>query len=355
MDEAVDLDLVEPPAGAIQFAYYLAHQSFPISTLWRIYHIATAKFLDQCLRELFESVNDPPSLSDQTTAISALIHDYVDKVCIRIGQTYDAERERWLRSLDIKRVEKISDLLTGRPVDLIETERILGYRVRQRDHIALVVWDVDAEFTGQSLQRLQRTVARCAELVRCSEAPLWLAQSTTAAWAWLPIPKADWQEASHLLQQIKGEIPKSLRVAVGERESDIEGFVRSHRQAVLAQSVAHVADPDQSQVTMYRTVGGLSFLCRDLDAAREWVKDTIGALAVNDEGTARVRETLEVYLDSNGSLSTAAKQLGCHKNTVAYRLRKAEEALGHPVASRKVDITFALHAVRWLGSVLLHA
>jgi purine catabolism regulator len=38
--------------------------------------------------------------------------------------------------------------------------------------------------------------------------------------------------------------------------------------------------------------------------------------------------TLEVYLNSNGSLHDAAKQLHIHRNTVAYRLEKISECLG---------------------------
>ncbi|PJK18218.1 PucR family transcriptional regulator [Mycolicibacterium goodii] len=352
MDESVDLNLVEPPAGAIQFAYYLAHQSFPISTLWRIYHVATAKFVDQCLRELFASAHDPTVVGEQTVAVSALIHHYVDKVCIRIGETYDQERERWIRGLDIKRVERVGDVLSGRTVDLPDTEHTLGYRLRNRDHLALVVWDADTQFSGQSLHLLQRSVAQCVEALGCTENPLFIAQSTTTAWVWLPVPKSARNEPAELLQRQREGLPPTVRIAIGELGTDVSGFVRTHRQAGLAQTVALSAD--HRQMTPYSAVGGLSFLCQDLDAARDWVEDTIGALAINDAATGRIRDTLRAYLECRGSLSAAAKQLGCHKNTVAYRVQRAEQAIGRPIMTRELDIAFALHACRWLPKVLLH-
>jgi DNA-binding PucR family transcriptional regulator len=42
-----------------------------------------------------------------------------------------------------------------------------------------------------------------------------------------------------------------------------------------------------------------------------------------------------------------------HKNTVMYRVRKAEESLGRPVGDGRQDIELALHARHWLGSSVL--
>jgi DNA-binding PucR family transcriptional regulator len=42
-----------------------------------------------------------------------------------------------------------------------------------------------------------------------------------------------------------------------------------------------------------------------------------------------------------------------HKNTVQYRIRKAEESLGRPVGNDRHDIELALQASRWLGSSVL--
>ena len=42
-----------------------------------------------------------------------------------------------------------------------------------------------------------------------------------------------------------------------------------------------------------------------------------------------------------------------HKNTVQYRIRKAEESLGRPAAERRHDVELALRASHWLGSAVL--
>lgn len=42
-----------------------------------------------------------------------------------------------------------------------------------------------------------------------------------------------------------------------------------------------------------------------------------------------------------------------HKNTVQYRIRKAEESLGRPAAEHRDDVELALRVSRWLGSSVL--
>jgi DNA-binding PucR family transcriptional regulator len=42
-----------------------------------------------------------------------------------------------------------------------------------------------------------------------------------------------------------------------------------------------------------------------------------------------------------------------HKNTVQYRIRRAEESLGRPVGENRHDVELALRASHWLGSLVL--
>jgi DNA-binding PucR family transcriptional regulator len=42
-----------------------------------------------------------------------------------------------------------------------------------------------------------------------------------------------------------------------------------------------------------------------------------------------------------------------HKNTVQYRIHRAEESLGRPVSENRQDVELALRATHWLGSAVL--
>ena len=100
-------------------------------------------------------------------------------------------------------------------------------------------------------------------------------------------------------------------------------------------------------------MSGLGFLCSDLARDREWMREVLGPLAVDDEAHGRLRASVGAFLETGGSLSAAADRLGCHKNTVQYRIRRAEEMLGHSTRERRVDLELALQACRWLRSAVL--
>ncbi|MGA3124886.1 MAG: helix-turn-helix domain-containing protein [Polyangiaceae bacterium] len=75
----------------------------------------------------------------------------------------------------------------------------------------------------------------------------------------------------------------------------------------------------------------------------------------DDEHHARLRETLLIFLDTGGSYKATAERLVLHKNTVQYRIHKAEESLGRPVGHDRHDVELALQASHWLGSSVLQA
>jgi len=73
------------------------------------------------------------------------------------------------------------------------------------------------------------------------------------------------------------------------------------------------------------------------------------AMSRDDEPTARLRETVQTFLDTRGSFTDAASRMHVHKNTVHYRVRKAEEILGHPVNQDRLELEVALMACAQLG------
>jgi DNA-binding PucR family transcriptional regulator len=58
-------------------------------------------------------------------------------------------------------------------------------------------------------------------------------------------------------------------------------------------------------------------------------------------------------LQENGSYKATAERLTLHKNTVQYRVRRAEESLGRPVSAERLQIELALLASHWLGPAVL--
>jgi hypothetical protein len=133
LEHPVDVRLVDPPAGALQWALQLAQRGIPLSVLWRAYHLCTARALLFCIEELTRGSDSVGELGQRIAAASALVNDYVDHVCERVGASYDLERQRWLRQQDAVRADRIADLL-ARPTDGIV--EVAGPRAERLDALA---------------------------------------------------------------------------------------------------------------------------------------------------------------------------------------------------------------------------
>ena len=110
-----------------------------------------------------------------------------------------------------------------------------------------------------------------------------------------------------------------------------------------------------ARVTAYAQVAPIALMCTDIDGIRAWVRNVLGALAVDDEQCARLRETLQIFLATGCSYTATAGHQVLHKNTVQYRIRKTEEAMGRSLHERRPDLEVALLAVRYLGSPVLRS
>jgi DNA-binding PucR family transcriptional regulator len=90
-----------------------------------------------------------------------------------------------------------------------------------------------------------------------------------------------------------------------------------------------------------------------IELLRAWVAETLGSLAGDDDHDSTLRETLRVFLQEGGSFNATAERLTLHKNTVQYRVRKAEESIGGPVGQDRLQVELALLACHWLGASVL--
>ena len=144
-----------------------------------------------------------------------------------------------------------------------------------------------------------------------------------------------------------------IRFAFGEPAPGVAGFRRTHRQALNAQAVALAAGPSGQIATSFGQVAPLALMSGSIELLQAWVIETLGALADDDDHHARLRDTLRVFLQENGSYKSTAERLLLHKNTVQYRVRKAEDSLRHPITQNRLHVELALLASQWLGAAVL--
>ena len=106
------------------------------------------------------------------------------------------------------------------------------------------------------------------------------------------------------------------------------------------------------RVVTFGEVAPAAMMLGSAELLRAWVLTTLAGLATDDEHHARLRDTLLAFLQSGGSYKAAAELMMLHKNTVQYRIGKAEESLGRSAENRH-DVELALRVSHWLGSSVL--
>ena len=349
MQHRIDLAAVQAPAAAVEYARRLAQRGTPLTALLRAYRVGHACFSDWVLTELARQADDAEMISATTLGMSKIVAGYIDQTSEEMVAAYTQERENWLRNRSAARAARIRDLLSGERIDVSAAEATLGYRLRQY-HVGLVCWAGDAANPADQITRLERAIGQVAEQAACSGEPVFLPRDESSAWAWLPLGIRDRFEG---VAASTAGADADIHFAFGDAAKGTAGFRITQRQAVAAQAVALAAAPPVPRVVTFSEVAPVAMMLGSSDLLRAWVLSTLAGLATDDEHHARLRDTLLVFLQTGGSYKTTAEQLTLHKNTVQYRIRKAEESLGRPVGDNRHDVELALQASHWLGSAVL--
>jgi PucR C-terminal helix-turn-helix domain/GGDEF-like domain len=349
MQHRIDLAAVQAPAAAAEYARRLAQRGTPLTALLRAYRVGHACFADWMLKELARQSEDAEMITGATLAMSKIVAGYIDQTSEEMVAAYAEERENWLRNRSAVRAARIRDLLSGERIDVGAAEAALGYRLRQY-HVGVVCWAGDAAGTADEISRLEHAVGHVAGKVACHGDPAFLPRDESTAWAWLPLGIRDAFDSATVSM---ADVDADIHFAFGEPAKGTTGFRITHQQAIAAQAVALAADAPAPRAVAFSEVAPVAMMLSAKELVRAWVLSTLADLAIDDEHHARLRDTLLVFLRSGGSYKTTAQQLTLHKNTVQYRIRKAEESLGRPVGDRRHDVELALQTSHWLGSYVL--
>jgi DNA-binding PucR family transcriptional regulator len=144
-----------------------------------------------------------------------------------------------------------------------------------------------------------------------------------------------------------------VAVAFGKPTEGVAGVRTSHLEAVQAARIGALMRGATPSVTSYSRVELVSLLASDLPRARAFVAAELGPLGSATDAAERRRETVLAMLVSGGSATRVARDLFVHKNTVAYRVKQAEEMLGHEIDKRPVELGCALTLAAVLGPAVL--
>ena len=327
--------------GSATHAYALdgAQHGVPLTMLTRSYRLGHAATSQHLKAILARHVADADELNAATDLCSAWMFAYVDTALCLVEEVYTTERERWLRSAAATQAETISTILSGQPIDIDVASRRLRHELRPV-HVAAIAWVHTHEEGRHTLALLEAAIRDIAAAIG-SQRPLVQPQGTLSVAAWITTNS---DVPSRVLDELRfrSATAPGVRVAIGEPARGIAGFRASHVEALEAQRIARLAGRREGSITRYNDIALRSLATADLDHARTFVARELGALAGADDTTRRLAATVRTYLDENGSRGRTAKRLSIHENTVAYRLRQAEELLGRSVDKRTLELRVAL-------------
>ena len=349
LQHQIELSAVRAPAAALEYARRQAQRGTSLPALIRSYRLGHTCFSEWLFQELSRQSSDAELITAATLSMTRIVAGYVDQTSEEVVAAYASEREHWLRNRSAARGARIRALLSGQRVSISATEATLGYRLRQY-HVGLVCWAGEATAAVDNITRLEQAIGHVAEKIAGPGEPLFLPRDESSAWAWLALGIRDrFDTAGAAAAAVDGD----LHFAFGDAARGVDGFRLTHQQALAAQSVTLAAGPASPRLVAFSEVAPVAMMLGSPELLRAWVLATLGGLAADDDQQARLRDTLLVFLQNGGSYKTTAERLTLHKNTVQYRIRKAEESLGRPVAEHRQDIELALQASRWLGAAVL--
>jgi hypothetical protein len=330
----------EPPLAAVAYAREFVRRGLPVETLLRTYQVGQACFYRRFADAARAAISDPETIALAMEEGAHWTFEFVDVLLPVLLRQYAEERDRWVRSAAAVRRQTVQALLAGEELDPEVASARLGHRL-DRHHRAFVVWGEDGAAGDAAGAALERAAAELADRLGAPDRLL-IPSGPLLVSGWLgsdlPLP-------GPLPLDRLAEAGGGVRAAFGMEGAGVAGFVGSHREAMQARRVARLSGAAPGSITVYREVSLVALAGTDPDHARRFVVDELGPLAAGDEATRRLAATVLAYLEERGSPRRTAQRLEVHENTIANRIRRAEELLGRPLDRRVPEKLVALRLV----------
>lgn len=336
------------PVAAMEFTRALARGGHDLSVLLKVYRLGQVEFWNAVMEVADREIPDPAVRMGTLALMWERLSLWVEVVVEHQVRLYEEERERWLRGALARRAATVRAILAGEDVDPQRAGAVLGHDL-ERWQLALALWADEEASVTDALARLETLAGEVATAVGAHR-PLTMVAGVRGLWAWVGTDAPSDPRVLADLPALAGAA--GLRVAAGRPRRGTGGFRESHREALAAQRVAAAA-VDARPLTSYADVEVVSMLSTDETAMRHLVETELTGLLARDASTMRLRRTALAFLRSGSNARAAADLLGTHRNTVLYRVRRAEELLGRPIDDGRLRLELALTLVETFGDRLL--
>ena len=285
----------------------------------------------------FELTSDPAELHEFLDVCSRSISAFVDETLSAIAAQIELERDELTRGTHAERRETVALILNGAPIPRQRAEGRLGYALTG-PHTAAVIWSNDP---GVDLARLEAAADALGQAAGTARV-LSILASTATRWVWLagtaPVDTG-------ALVRFINQTP-DIRIAIGPTANGVDGFRRSHFDAITTQQLmARLHSPQQ--VALFDDVRLAALITAETDRAAEFVKHALGDF---EFAGVELQDTVRTFVREQCNASRAATRLYTHRNTLLRRLGRADEMLPRPLAESSIEVAVALDVLRWRGN-----
>ncbi|MEU1344753.1 helix-turn-helix domain-containing protein [Streptomyces sp. NPDC005827] len=284
----------------------------------------------------------PDQQAEQLELVFTILFEFANSFHAAITDFYLAEERRWLASTHARRDEMVRSILAGEEVSTETASRVLAYDLAGSSHVGMV-FRRSTTASGNAAPLREAAVSALRGLG--ATAHLVMVVDRTEVWAWAAVTSQSAPVADAVT-----ECPDVL-VALGRPHPGLRGFAASHAEAQAAARVAEstIHAVSGGRVVDYHDVRLVALLTAEPGDALSFMQDELGRLGDSGETPRVLRETLRAYLECNCRPQDAARTLFVAKNTVIYRVRRAEELLGHAVRIRQLELGVALRLAAVIG------
>jgi DNA-binding PucR family transcriptional regulator len=304
--------------------------------LWAAYSAGREALWRAWMRIAFESAPDLGTLNDSLNVASTSLSRWVDETVLQINAFVAQENTNQAGATHELKLQTATRILDGTPMD----EELAAYRLKYPltgEHIASIVWTDPTAPDQPALRQVAEQFAACAAEHQAKA--LVVPATSSSMWVWINNPSGD---AKERLVPILAGSPQ-VRLALGSVAPGIDGFRRSHYEAVEAQRL--MVRVGSVQMASFDDVSLAALGAHNEQAAREFVARVLGDLGSADR---ELRDTVRVYIRHMYNASKTADEVYAHRNTVFHRIQRAEELLPRPLAISGVEVGVALELQRWL-------
>ncbi len=284
---------------------------------------------------VFGLSTDPATLRVLLEVSTRSLSEFMSAAFLGVSAQMQTERELLLRESHSAQLEVVTLVLQGAPIAPSIASQRLGYALDQM-HRAAVVWSEETNSELSALERVSEALSRSLGGRR----PLTIVADAATLWVWVAVETE--APPSHLLAALQES--RGVRVSVGSLGRSVEGFRRSHLDALTAQRMLARSGSSDRMVS-FDEVRLVALLMQDTAAARAFAWQTLGQLASAD---MELREALRVFLQEGCNASRAAEVLRTHRNTLQRRLARAEDLLPEALERNRLHVAAALDVIRYL-------